>query len=719
MASGTIIGTTGNQYIDAKIEWSSKANASDNTSTVTATLYYKRNNTGYYTYGMGAFTINIGGNKTSVGEQLSIGTSWVKAVEGTATISHNTDGTKSITISASGYIPDTSLSSTSCSGTAKLDTIPRATTIDSLSCSTKYFTGSLTYTYTPKSESHYTRCNISLNLDGTYIAVKTVNLGKKTASSKLGIVVLSSIELSTIYDELPDTTKGKIRFTLRTYSDSGYSKQVGDAQYKEITLYIPDVDSTKPTAVMSLSPTSSLSSPFDALYIKGYSRVSVKFNGLVGKYCATIASLSMSVQGKDYSSPYTSDYLSTSGNVTVTGTVKDSRGFSREYTETINVLSYSKPQILPPSGESSIVCERCDANGNLTSSGTYLKIKARRSYSKLTSGDTQNNYCIIRYRYRAENTNTFSSWTTILAKTASSDTVDTKLSGVVSSTTTSYIVQVGVVDDMGKTAAVQFVVPTDSVTLHMADGGKRIGLLRYAEDSDEEGIDVGAPIHGGAVDNLTLGTMLAATSAAPIDLNNITTVGNYYSPSANNSQYISNTPYTEGGFSLIVRELQSASMIRQELFYGRTNWQRHYSSATETWSDWLRYLMTEFPETTSADFVSEIGVHQVDANSYWRYRKWKSGAVDLNGVFQVTPVMESTTGTAAVRYSEQIQIPLPFKVENFQFTGTPASNYFLLTNAAITTDSEGDNKIAFRLLRFTDFADMSLYVRIIASGKLK
>lgn len=273
MASGTIIGTTGNQYIDTKIEWSSKANASDNTSTVTATLYYKRNNTGYYTYGMGAFTINIGGNKTSVGEQLSIGTSWVKAVEGTTTISHNTDGTKSITISASGYIPDTSLSSTSCSGTAKLDTIPMATTIDSLSCSTKYFTGSLTYTYTPKSESHYNRCNISLNLDGTYIAVKTINLGKKTTSSKLGIVVLSSSELSTIYNELPDTTKGKIRFTLRTYSDSGYSKQVGDAQYKEITLYIPDVDSTKPTAVMSLSPTSSLNSPFDALYIKGYSKI--------------------------------------------------------------------------------------------------------------------------------------------------------------------------------------------------------------------------------------------------------------------------------------------------------------------------------------------------------------------------------------------------------------------------------------------------------------
>ena len=63
MASGTIYGSTNNQYIDAKIEWSSTPTTATNSSKVTAALYYKRNNTGYETYGTGTFSISIGGNK--------------------------------------------------------------------------------------------------------------------------------------------------------------------------------------------------------------------------------------------------------------------------------------------------------------------------------------------------------------------------------------------------------------------------------------------------------------------------------------------------------------------------------------------------------------------------------------------------------------------------------------------------------------------------------
>lgn len=719
MATATINGSTGNEYIDSKIVWSSTANNTANTSTVTASLYYRRNNTGYTTYGTGSFSITIAGNTTSVTKYLTIETDWVLAMSATETINHNNDGSKSITISATGSIPDTSLTSTSCSGTAKLDTIPRASSIDSLTCSTKYFTGTLTYKYTPKSASYYNRCNIALNLNGSYTSVKTINLGKKTASQKTATVALTESELSTIYKKLPSTTKGTLRFTFRTYSDSGYSSQIGDAEYKEITLYIPNIDATKPTATMTLSPSSSLSSPFDKLYIKGYTKVSAAFTDGEGKYGASISSYSLTVQGStDSTSPYTSGYLSTSGSVSVKGTVKDSRGYSRSYTQTITVLPYSKPSLKPASGESDIICGRCDANGNLTSSGTYLKIKAKRSFSKLTSDGTQNNYCLIRYRYRTESATSFGSWVTVLSRTASSDSIDTKLANVVSSTTTSYVVQVGVVDDMGKTAAVQFVVPTDRVTMHMAEGGKRIGLLRYAEDSDEEGIDVGAPIHGGAVDNLTLGTMLTATSASPIDLNDITEVGNYYSPSKGNSQYISNTPYTDGGFGLIVRHIQSENYIRQELYYGRTTWHRHWSNIDQAWSNWLRCLMTESPETAAADYVTEIGTYTIDSSSYWRYRKWKSGAVDLNGYFKITPELDSTF-SSIVRYSKQIQIPLPFKVMNFQFTGTPASSFFLLSNAALNTDDNGNNSVAFRLFRFIDFADASTYVRIMASGMLK
>ena len=132
MASGTIYGSTGNQYIDSKIEWSSTTNNTDNTSTVTAKLYYKRNNTGYTTKGTGSFSITIDGTKQTTTAYLTITESaWVLAFTAAKIVSHNDDGTKAITISATGSIPDTSLTSTSCSGRISLNTIPRASTISS------------------------------------------------------------------------------------------------------------------------------------------------------------------------------------------------------------------------------------------------------------------------------------------------------------------------------------------------------------------------------------------------------------------------------------------------------------------------------------------------------------------------------------------------------------------------------------------------------------
>lgn len=723
MAGATINGSTGNEYIDAKVVWSSTPNTSTNKSTVTAALYYKRNNTGFTTYGTGSFSITINGVKESVSKTITITEdAWVKAVEATVTVTHDSDGSKSITISATGSISGTTLTSTSVSDTVDLDTIPRASSIDSLSCATKYFNGKLTYKYTPKSSNFYNRCNISLNLDGEFIAVKSVLLGKQSASQKTATVTFTEDELSTIYNELPKTNKGTLRFTFRTYSDSEYSEQIGDHAYKEISLYIPDISATKPTVTMTLSPVTSLGSPFDSLYIKGRAKVGATFTNGKGKYGASIVSYKISIAGKEYGSPYTSGYLSTAGEVTVTGTVTDSRGFSQSYPVKITVIPYIEPKIIPASGEQSIICERCDEDGNPTESGTLLKIKARRSYSMVESGGTQNNFCIIRYRVRKESDSSYSAWKTILDKTATSDTVDVKIANVVPSAETAYFVQLGVVDDIGNVDAVQVSVPSDFVTIDIPEKhkGKRIGLLRYAKDSDEPGIDLGGFLHGGGVDNLTLGEMITATSAAPIDLNDIKTPGCYYSPSGDNSKYIVNTPYTTGGFGLEVRELQSTNYIRQTLYYGRSTFIRHWNNSE--WSDWLRYMVTPEETSTTADFVTEIGVEYLDPNDtdkgYWRFRKWKSGALDMNGFLKVFPVTDTAQGTTKGYWSQQIEVDLPFSVENFQFTGTCAVYFILFANANMV----GDNKIRFRLFRFADFADLSdsnVYVRIIASGKYK
>lgn len=482
--SGSKLGTTGNQYIDAKIEWSVVGDIKTNTSKVTASLMYKRNNTGFTTKGTGSFSITIDGTKYTSNKYLTITENeWVTAITATKTISHDSNGKKTLSISASGSIPDTTLTSTSVSLSEALYTIPRASTIDSLTGSTAYFNGTLTYRYTPKSASFYTRCNISLNLDGEYIAVKTINLGKKTTSQQTATVTLSESELSTVYKKLPTATKGTLRFTMRTYSDSEYSTQIGDAVFKELTLTIPNNTDTQPTVTMTLSPVSSLPSPFSSLYIKGRTKVDANFTNGEGKYGAYTVSFKITVEGKDYGTPYTSGYLSSAGEVTVNGTVTDSRGYSRTYTEKITVLSYVSPMIVPASGENEIICTRCDADGNISDSGTYLKIKAKRSYSKMLSDGEQKNFCYLQYRYK-ENGGSYSSWTTILEKTASSDEVESDALVGTLDISKSYFVQIMAIDDMGESYLSTNTISTEKVYRHKAGSMNAYALGKYAEEEN-------------------------------------------------------------------------------------------------------------------------------------------------------------------------------------------------------------------------------------------
>jgi hypothetical protein len=704
MAQGTITGQTSNQYIEVKVEWSSEAIPEDNQSKVTANLYYRRTNTGYTTYGNGDFSITIGDSKKSYSGYVVIDTDWVLVMSYSTYVDHDADGQKRVMIYASGKMPATTLQDTSLSYPVDLDTIPRAS---SVSASNVTLGNKCKVTWTPHSSSF--RFKIKFSLGGWSYTTGYISPATTSSYTYTGYTIP--------FDAAEQITGGKtgtMTATLYTYMAS-VTVPIGSAS-DTFTVTVPTSASTMPTVTMTLAPVSSLGSPFNSYYIQGYSRVKATLSA-TAKEGATITSYSMTVQGKTYGSPYQSDLLTKSGSVAVTGRATDSRGISGNAVQSITVVAYSKPQILPTTDESAIICARCDGNGNLTDSGTFLRIKARRSYSKVTAGGEQRNFCSIGYRYRTESSTSFSPWYVLLnAQTTSTDKVDTIIKNHTFDSTTAYVVQITVSDTIGNTDAAQFGIPTNDVTLHLSEGGKRIGLLRYAEDSDEKGIDVGAPIHGGAVDNFTLGTLLTATATAPLDLNDIKTVGNYYSPVAANSMFIANSPVTDSGFGLIVREIQHTDVIRQELFYSRTNWQRHWNGSV--WSDWLRYMMTGHSETITADYVIETGVNTNSAGS-WRFRKWRSGAVDMNGVFKVTPEMDGTIGTAAARYSKQIQIPLPFEVENFQFTGTPATNYFMFANANVVTDDLGDQKIAFRLLRFLDFSDISVDVRIIASGRYK
>lgn len=402
----------------------------------------------------------------------------------TITVKHNGDGTGKVKV-RTWMDTDISAGVVELSKTATLTTISRASTIDSLTCASQYFTGQMTYKYTPKSSAMYNRCNISLHLGDEFNLVKSVNLGQKAASQQTATVTLSADELATVYNQLPSAKEGTLRFTFRTYSDAGYNNQVGDYTYGEITLKVPDDKTTKPTVGMSLTPVSNLPDAFADVYVQGKSRVKALLDA-VPKYNAKVTAYHMAVDGGSYGAEdgYTSGYLTKTGSAEVIGYATDSRGFTGEMPLSITVIPYAKPKLL------NVSALRCNENGEADDSGAYLRIRAQRSYNKVESGGVQHNFCIIRYRWKSEN-GAYGEWSTILAKTAAGDTVDTGALPLSLSATTSYLVQIQALDDIGEYAETFISVPTEEVYMHRTKNA--MGLGTYV--NEERLLDVAWDAH--------------------------------------------------------------------------------------------------------------------------------------------------------------------------------------------------------------------------------
>ena len=474
MASGTIYGVTSDQKIEVKVEWSSIANPISNSSLITVELYYRSGSETII--GNGYFDISVGSTTANTWVNVSIASDWVRVLQNTVRVSHSSNGAKSVDIYATGYVPDTSLQGSEVSGTAMLDIIPMASTLDSLSCSTVYLDGTITFQYTPKNASFYNQCNVDLNLDGEMKSLMIVKMGQKESVQQTNATTFSSELLASLYSHLPSSREGVLRFTLHTYSDPSYSIEVGSGVYKEITLSIPNNSTTAPSATVTITPVSSLPSAFSSLYIQGKTKVDANFTNADGKFGASITSYSMAVDGKTYGLPYTSGYLTSAGTKTVASTVTNSRGMSTTYQRNITVIPYSAPKILD------VECARCDVNGNLVDSGTYLKIKAKRIYSPVVSNGTQYNFCQIRYRYKVEG-GSYSSWVTILSSNElNTDEIETAalLDGALSEQS-SYYVQIQVIDDIGDYSHTTISIPTERVYMHRAASINSLGIGKYAE----------------------------------------------------------------------------------------------------------------------------------------------------------------------------------------------------------------------------------------------
>lgn len=237
----TFYGTTSNDKVKPKIEWSATQNVEENYSDITATLSYSRTNSGYTTGGYWSGSLSIGDSTGTVSSKYIEITkdSNTVAITHKARVYHDDYGNLTVTISATGKITNSSLTSTAISSKVTLDPIARASTVSgsdgniesrvtvAVNRKNSAFTHSIAYQFGELSGY--------IDADGN----------PSDTEKKLSATTLNFLLPESFYDQIPDSPSGKCTLTCRTYSGSN---QIGQDQTAKFTvtaaesLCAPDLD---------------------------------------------------------------------------------------------------------------------------------------------------------------------------------------------------------------------------------------------------------------------------------------------------------------------------------------------------------------------------------------------------------------------------------------------------------------------------------------------
>ncbi len=445
MASSGSITTNEVEGRSLTLSWIlSSQSVEKNTSTISWTLKGSGSASGYVM--SGAFKAVINGVTVYTSEPRIELRNTTTVASGTATIAHNSDGTKSFSLSCEAGIYTYAVSATA-SGTHTLTTIPRASTISA----TNVNMGSAsTITITRASSSFTHTLTYSFgNATGT-IATKTTSTSVSWTPSL------------TLANQIPNAVSGKCTITCKTYSGT---TEVGS---KTCTMTLTVPSSVKPTITSLTASRVDGTVPTSwEIYVQSKSKATLTINGAAGAYGSTISSYS--ITGGGYSSTassFTTGFLNTSGTITFTASVTDSRGrVSANATVTISVVAYSAPSF------SKYISQRCNSAGTASDSGTYVKSTVNFSYASCSSKNT-----ITTATYYRKTTET--SWTNA-SKTFTSGTAFTFGGGNISAES-SYEVKFKLTDAF-TSIEVTDTLSTASVVMDFKSGGLGVAVGKVAE----------------------------------------------------------------------------------------------------------------------------------------------------------------------------------------------------------------------------------------------
>ena len=465
--SGTINGTvSGNSLIKSRITWKENSySITDNTSNVTVKLLYSRDDY-QTTYGTGSWVLNINGTKYTGSSYKEISYSWVEVFSKTVTITHDSNGSKTFNMNASGsYILGTSLEGTNCSGNGTLTTIPRASNFDSVTSSVA-LGGTATVKITAKASGFYHKATWTCGS-----ASVTQNLGQAGSTSQKSYTYTIPTGWSA---QMPSSTSKTASVKIQTYSDSGYKTAVGSAVTKNFTVTVPNNSTYNPTVSLTttLGNETGLGS---STYVQGKTSITLaatgssKANATIKSYVFKRASTTLKTVTSSSTSASTSETTNTTGSVTYSVTITDSRGRTATAEKTITVNAYSNPTLTIDDYYRS----NQDGTKN-TTSGTYFYIKA--TFSSTTAGGNSITASTVKYKLPSD-----SSWRDGADLTSGTGIV---LGNGAIATDKNYDVYVSITDKVGTVVSKKLIIPTIFVTMDFKAGGTGIAIGKLAESDN-------------------------------------------------------------------------------------------------------------------------------------------------------------------------------------------------------------------------------------------
>ena len=448
MASSGSITTGQKEGRSITLSWTlSSQNIEKNTSTIAWTLKGSGGSTTSWVMA-GGFKAVINGTtvySTSTDNRIKLYNGTVVA-SGSTTITHNADGTKSFSLSCEAGVYSYAVS-VSASGTHTLNTIPRA----SSASATNVNMGSAATITISRASSSFTHTL-------TYkFGSATGTIASKTSSTSVSWTPPISLA-----NQIPSAISGTCTITCDTYSGS---TKVGSKTCTH-TLTVPA--SVKPV-IDNLSATRVDGSVPSAwgIYVQTKSRATLKIEGAAGSYGSTVKSYNIS--GGGYSgtaSSLTTGFLNSSGTITFTATVTDSRGrVSDAKTVSISVIAYSAPSF------SSYQSQRATSNGTANDDGTFVRGLLSYSFASCSSKNTVTRKTEYRKSGTAEWTNANVSFSSGTAFTFGGGSISTETSYEIRYTITDAFSSISVVD----------VVSTAAVVMDFKSGGKGVAVGKVSE----------------------------------------------------------------------------------------------------------------------------------------------------------------------------------------------------------------------------------------------